>query len=180
MKPKIIKTEGIYHGKIFSLSIAEIEEEGVKYSREIISHPGSAVIVPVFSDGRVALVRQYRHPAAKYLLELPAGSLAPGEDAKEGAARELKEEVGVVASSLEKLTEFYVSPGFLGEKMFVFLAAGLEEVGQSLESDELLGIEAYSFPEAFSMISGGMIEDAKTICGLLLAGARLGFSFPAV
>lgn len=177
MKPEIISNERIYKSKIFDVSRAVVREGEVTYERDIIEHNGSAVIVPVFEDGRVALVRQYRHAAEKYLLEIPAGSLEKGEDAQTGAIRELEEEIGVRAAKIEKLTEFYVSPGFLSEKMFVYLATELTEVGQKLEEDELLTIEKLSFTEAFEMIRKGEIEDAKTIVGLILAGNKLGFSF---
>lgn len=174
MKPEIISTRPIYKGKIFDVSLATVKEENVTYEREIISHPGSAVIVPVFEDNSVALVRQYRHPAQKYLLELPAGSLEQNEEPSEGAKRELEEEIGVTAQNIEKLSEFYVSPGFLGEKMHVFLATGLTDVGQKLEADELLKIERISLSEARNLILNNDIEDAKTIIGLTLAAAKLG------
>lgn len=177
MKPEIISTKQIYQGKIFNVSVSRVQEGDVSYDRAIISHHGSAVIVPVFEDKTVALVKQYRHAAGKYLLEIPAGSLEKGEEAKAGAARELEEEIGVRAGNIELLTEFYVSPGFLGEKMFVYLATGLTEVGQKLEPDELLSIEKISFPRAFEMIKNKEIEDAKTMLGLILAGARFGFTF---
>lgn len=177
MKPKIISSEPIYAGKIFTVSMDTISEDDITYQREIIRHNGSAVIVPVFADQTVALVRQYRHPAGTYLLELPAGSLNSDEDAQIGAARELEEEIGVRAERLEFLTAFYVSPGFLAEKMFVFLATELTEVGQNLEADELLSIERAGFPQAFEMIRAGAIEDAKTMVGLIMAGAKLGFPF---
>jgi ADP-ribose pyrophosphatase len=177
MKPEIISTKPIYQGRIFNVSLDTVQEGEVSYEREIISHYGSAVIVPVFSDETVALVRQYRHSAGKYLLEIPAGSLNKDEDARLGAIRELEEEIGTRAAKVEKLTEFYVSPGFLSEKMFVFLATELTEVGQNLEADELITIERISFPKAFEMIKNGGIEDAKTMLGLILAGARFGYSF---
>ncbi|HEX8735983.1 MAG TPA: NUDIX hydrolase [Pyrinomonadaceae bacterium] len=177
MKPELIENKEIYKGKIFDVSLATVREENITYDREIVSHYGSAVIVPVFADKTVALVRQYRHAAGKYLLEIPAGSLKKGEDPELGARRELEEEIGVAAQRIEKLTEFYVSPGFLTEKMHVFLATELTEVGQNLEEDELLSIERHDFPTLFRMISRGELEDAKTMVGLILAGARLGFSF---
>ncbi len=177
MKPELIENKPIYKGKIFEVSLATVREEDITYDREIVSHHGSAVIVPVFADKTVALVKQYRHAAGKYLLEIPAGSLKKGEDPQLGAARELEEEIGVTAANIEKLTEFYVSPGFLSEKMHVFLATDLTEVGQNLEEDELLSIERYDFPTLFRMISEGGFEDAKTMVGLILAGARLGFAF---
>lgn len=176
MKLETISTEPIYSGRLFDISRDTIRENGITYEREIIAHNGSAVIVPVFADKTVALVRQYRHAAGKYLLELPAGSLEKGENAKTGARRELEEEIGVRAGKIEKLTEFYVSPGFLSEKMFVFLATDLEETAQNLEADELLTIERIAFPQLFEMIKSSAIEDAKTIAGVVLAGARFGFS----
>ncbi len=177
MKPKVISTEKIYEGKVFDISIAEIRDGEIEYTREIVEHKGSAVIVPVFQDKTVALVRQYRHAAGAYLLEIPAGTLNRGEDPLVGARRELEEEIGVTTDQIEKLTEFYVSPGFLTEKMFVYLATDLREGVQNLEEDELLSIEKVTFPEAFEKINTGEIQDAKTIAGLILAGAKFGFSY---
>jgi len=173
---EILKSEPIYKGKIFDIRIDGVREGDVEYKREIVVHKGSAVIVPVFADMTVALVRQYRHAAGKYLLEIPAGSLNKGEDPKEGAARELEEEIGVTAENIEKISEFYVSPGFLTEKMFLFMATGLTETLQNLEEDELLSIERITFAEAFSKIKSGGIDDAKTIIGIMLATSQIGFS----
>ena len=177
MKPETRSTETIYQGKVFDIRLDEIRDGDVEYKREIVVHKGSAVIIPVLKDGTVALVRQYRHAARKHLLEICAGTLNAGEDPKVGAIRELEEEIGVKAANVEKLTEFYVSPGFLTEKMHVYLATELTEVGQNLEEDELLTIERHSFPELYEMIRNGEIEDAKSIAGLILAGARLGHPF---
>lgn len=177
MKPEVLENESVYKGKIFDVSLATVREADITYQREIVSHNGSAVVVPVFPDKTVALVRQYRHAAGKYLLEIPAGSLKKDEDPQLGALRELEEEIGVTAAKIEKLTEFYVSPGFLSEKMFVFLATELQEVGQNLEDDELIEIERLDFPTLFEMIRYGDFEDAKTIVGLILAGSRFGFVF---
>jgi ADP-ribose pyrophosphatase len=177
MKPQPISSENVYNGKVFDIRVDTIREGDVEYKREIVVHKGSAVIIPVFEDGTVALVRQYRHAAGKYLLEICAGTLNAGEDPEIGATRELEEEIGVRAAKVEKLTEFYVSPGFLTEKMFVFLATDLTETQQNLEEDELLTIERHSFPALFEMIRDGEIEDAKSIAGLILAGSRLGIPF---
>jgi ADP-ribose pyrophosphatase len=177
MKPEPISSEKIYNGKVFDIRVDEIREGDVEYKREIVVHKGSAVIIPVFKDGTVALVRQYRHAAGKYLLEICAGTLNAGEDPEVGAIRELEEEIGVKAANVEKLTEFYVSPGFLTEKMFVYLATELTETKQNLEEDELLTIERHSFPALFEMIRNGEIEDAKSIAGVILAGSRLGIPF---
>lgn len=176
MKPERISSKSIYKGKIFDVSLDKIREGETEYEREIVSHNGSAVIVPVFADRSVALVRQYRHAAGKYLFEIPAGSLEKGEDARTGARRELEEEIGVTAGKIEKLSEFYVSPGFLSEKMSVYIATDLTETAQNLETDELIEIEKLTFEQAFEMIRRNEIEDAKTIVGLVLAGAKYGFS----
>ena len=177
MKPETLSTETIYKGKVFDIRMDEIRDGDIEYKREIVVHKGSAVIIPVFEDGTVALVRQYRHAAGKHLLEICAGTLNAGEDPEIGAIRELEEEIGVRAEKVEKLTEFYVSPGFLTEKMHVYLATGLTEVGQKLEEDEVLTIERHAIPALLEMIRNGEIEDAKTMVGVLLAGACLGFAF---
>jgi ADP-ribose pyrophosphatase len=177
MKAETVSSKKIYSGKIFDITLDRIREGDIEYERDIISHNGSAVIVPVFSDLTVALVKQYRHPARKYLFEIPAGSLNANESPEIGAHRELEEEIGVSAGKMEKLSEFYVSPGFLSEKMFVFLATDLMETAQNLEDDELIEIEKLTFKRAFEMIQNNEIEDAKTIVGLILAGAKFGFNY---
>lgn len=177
MKPKVVSTETIYEGRIFDLQIAEISECANVYKREIVVHHGSAVIVPVFADDTIALVRQYRHAAQKYLLEIPAGTLEENENPEEGARREVEEEIGVAAGKIEKLAEFYVSPGFLTEKMHVFMATDLRESKQNLDEDEFLSIEKFTFPKAFEMIKNGEIEDAKTMVGIIMAGVKLGFAY---
>jgi NTP pyrophosphohydrolases including oxidative damage repair enzymes len=173
-KPRTLSTESIYKGKIFDVIESEISHDDIQYKREIVVHKGSCVIVPVFDDQTVAMVRQYRYAAEKFLLEIPAGTLNKDEDPQAGAIRELEEEIGVTAGKIEKLTEFYVSPGFLTEKMFLYIATGLTKTAQRLEQDEILTVERHTFPDAFDLILSGDIEDAKTIIGLILAGARFG------
>lgn len=172
MKPEVLSSKTIYTGKVFDIRVDEIREGEVRYERDIIVHRGSAVILPVFADGTAALVRQYRHAAGKYLLEIAAGTLEEGEDPLTGAIRELEEEIGVTAGKIEKLSEFYVSPGFLTEKMHLFLATEITETEQHLEADEILTIERYTFPALLEMIQNGEIEDAKTIIGILVASTH--------
>ena len=172
----VLESRPIYRGRIFEVSVATVKEGETVYTREIIAHPGSVVIVPVFPDDSVALVRQYRHPAGKYLLELPAGSLSEGEDLETGARRELEEEIGVTAGKIEKLTEFYVSPGFLGEKMHLFLATDLNKTQQNLEADEILSVERIPLKLIPGLILSGQLEDAKTMIGLTLTALKYGFS----
>ncbi len=183
--PQILSGTEVFAGRVFSVTVDTIREGQKTYHREVVHHPGSAVIIPVFADGSVALVRQYRHPAVLYLLEAPAGTLKRGEVPEQGAARELEEELGVVAGRLEKLSEFFVSPGFCEEKMWVYLATELTETSQQPEDDEILEVVRVPFSQALSMITTGEIEDAKTIIGVMLAAPRVGPSmleatYPAV
>jgi ADP-ribose diphosphatase len=171
-QPTLISSKPIYKGRIFDVRLDTLREDGVEYQREIVAHHGSAVIVPLFEDGTIALVRQYRHAAEKYLWEIPAGSLEEGEDPLAGAARELEEEIGVTAARIEKLNEFYVSPGFLTEKMHLYLATGHTEVGQKLESDELIRVKRFTRSELDEMVRSGEIQDAKTLIGLSLAAGK--------
>jgi ADP-ribose pyrophosphatase len=174
--PKIVNSEKVFEGRVFNVTVDAIQDGEVTYIRDVVHHSGSAVILPLFSDGTIALVRQYRHPAVKYLLELPAGTLGERERPEIGAARELEEELGYVAGQLEKLAEFFVSPGFLEEKMWLFLATDLVRTQQHLEDDEILDVIRVPFSEALTMVADGEIEDAKTVIGLLLAAPKIGVS----
>ena len=183
--PKILSSQKVFDGRVFKVTVDTINEGELTYQREVVHHPGSAVIIPVHDDGTVVLVRQYRHPAVRYLLEAPAGTLSDGERPDAGAARELQEELGLVAAQLDKLSEFFVSPGFLEEKMWVYLATGLSEGKQLLDEDEILEIVRIPIAEALEMITSGEIQDAKTIIGLMLAAPRVGspmleIEYPAV
>jgi ADP-ribose diphosphatase len=184
-QPQIVASEEIFRGRVFDVTVDTVREGETTYKREVVHHPGSAVIIPAFADGTIALVRQYRHPAVRYLLEAPAGTLNRGERPEEGAARELEEELGFVAGRLEKLSEFFVSPGFCEEKMWLYLATDMTKTEQRLEDDELLDVVRLPVRQALEMITDGEIEDAKTIIGLMLAAPRLGPSmlemeYPAV
>lgn len=183
--PKTISSQKVFAGRVFSVTVDTVREGELTYQREVVHHGGSAVIVPVFDDGTVALVRQYRHPAVRYLLEFPAGTLADGERPKDGAIRELEEELGITAGQMEKLSEFFVSPGFCEEKMWVYLATDLVQGKQRLEADEVLEVVRLPITEALEMIASGEIQDAKTIIGLMLAAPRVGTAafeadYPAV
>ncbi|HEV2826557.1 MAG TPA: NUDIX hydrolase [Pyrinomonadaceae bacterium] len=172
--PKVIDTQIVFRGRVIEVAVDTVSEGQISYKREVVHHPGSAVIVPIFDDGTIGMVRQYRHPAVRYLLELPAGTLRRGEVPEEGAARELEEELGLVCGRLEKLSEFFVSPGFLEEKMWIYLATQLTETQQRLEDDELIEVVRLPLSQALNMITTGEIEDAKTIIGLMLAAPRVG------
>jgi len=172
--PETLATEEIYHGRIIDVSLYTIREGERTYKREVVHHPGGASVVAVFDDRTIALVRQYRHPTRRFVIELPAGRLEARERPEECAARELEEEIGVKAARLEKLAEFFTTPGFCEEKLWVYLATELTETQQNLEEDEVVEIVRVPFLRALEMIASGEIEDAKTIIGLMLAAERLG------
>lgn len=183
--PRIIDSRKAFDGRVFNVTVDTVSEGELTYQREVVHHNGSAVIIPVHDDGTVVLVRQYRHPAVRYLLEAPAGTLADRERPEVGAARELEEELGLVAGRLDKLSEFFVSPGFCEEKMWVYLATELTKSTQHLDDDEILDVVRLPMTEALEMITSGEIQDAKTIIGLMLAAPRVGsplldIEYPAV
>lgn len=141
--------------------------DGGEIIRNVIEHPGAAVILPLLDDGRVVLIRNVRHTVGKVLWELPAGTLEEGEAPDACAAREVEEETGYRAGSLAPLTEFFASPGILNERMYGFLATDLVQTSQSLDDDE--EIEVFPIPQwqVRDMLKDGHIEDAKTITLLL-------------
>src|ERR1044071_6530941 len=173
-KPVVLSSEEVYAGVIIGVVRDVVREGETTYVREVVKHPGGAGIVAYFDDGTTALVRQYRHPARGFVLEIPAGKLDPGERPDETAARELEEELGVVAARLEQLSAFYTTPGFCAEKLWVFLATGLRETALRREPDEIIEVVRVPLREALAMIGSGEIEDAKTVIGLTLAARRLG------
>jgi ADP-ribose pyrophosphatase len=144
-----------------------IEPSGLTVIREIVEHPGSVVVLPVLADGRIVLIRQYRHAAGQYLWELVAGHKEPDEDFVRGAHRELLEETGYTARKIRKMLEVFPSPGLLGEKMVIFLAEGLTKGKARPEDDEEITQRILTLPEALQWIRSGAIRDSKTVAGIL-------------
>ena len=171
--PQVLETERIYTGSIFKVERDRVREGGQEYMRDAVMHAGGAGVVAVFDDGTFALVKQYRHPPRKRVLEIPAGKIDAGETPEITARRELEEEIGYRAGSLKLLSAFYSTPGFCSEKLWVYLATELSPVKQNLEEDEILAVHRVTFAEAEAMIADGRIEDAKTIIGVLLAQREL-------
>jgi len=166
--PEVLSSEDVFRGRVFMVSVDRVRERGREYVREVVRHAGSGVVIPLHDDGTVSLVRQYRHPAIKYLLEAPAGSRDPFESPEDCARRELEEELGLVTGRLEPLAEFFVSPGFCDEKMWLYLATDLSETKASPEDDEEIEVVRLPLNRALEMITTNEIEDAKTIIGLML------------
>ncbi len=171
---KVVKREYLYRGRILNLRLDTVRlNDGKEAIREIIEHPGAAVIVPVDAEGNVLLVRQYRHAVGREMLEVPAGTLEQGEPPDQAAVRELKEETGCSAQRFDLLAAFYSSPGILTERMHVYLARDLTEGESKPESDEDLHLSKIPLRQALGMVGRGEIQDAKSIIGLLLAWQKL-------
>lgn len=165
---KILNTTTLYKGRLVKLTLDELSIGKKRIFREVIHHPGSSAVIPQLSNGKILMIRQYRHPAKKYILEIPAGGIEKGETPKQCAMRELKEEVGYRAGRLIKFFTFYPSPGYSTERLHLFLATDLRAVSANLEADELIRLKALYLDEAVRLIKTGKIIDAKTIIGLIL------------
>lgn len=163
---KTIDSKDIYDGKILKLRLDTVElPDGSSSKREIVEHSGGVAVVAVTDSGELLMVRQYRKAMEKELLELPAGKLEAGEDPLECAERELREETGYKAGSIELLSEFYTAPGFCSEKVYVYIAKELEFVGEALDEGEFLEVEKYGIEELGSLLSE--LQDAKSIIGVM-------------
>jgi len=147
--------------------------DGTLHVREIVEHPGAVVVLPLLSDGQVCLIRNYRTAVGRTLIELPAGTLEPGEPHAETARRELAEETGYRAESMTLLHEFFMSPGILNERMFLYDARGLTLGERHLDAGEQIENLVVTWSEAVAMADDGRIEDAKTLVGILYHDHRL-------
>ncbi|MFL6417100.1 MAG: NUDIX hydrolase [Bryobacteraceae bacterium] len=163
---KVISSKELLTTKIFSV-VEEIAKDstGFEIQRAIVRHAGSAVVLIVDEKERILLVKQYRLPAQKHLWELPAGRLDPGENALQAAKRELREETGFRAKKWTRLTSFWASPGYVEEKMSIFLATDLTEGEQEQMDDERIETKWFSRKELHSAILDGRISDGKTLIG---------------
>ena len=165
---KVLSSSTIYNGPVFGIRRDEvIEPSGVRTTREVITHPGSVVVLPVLPDGRILMIRQYRHAAHQYLWELVAGRIDAGESPREAAVRELIEETGYRASRFRIFLDVFPTPGFLEERMFILLAEGLTAGEAEPEEDEKIFSRAFSFKQLEEMIRTGRLRDAKSIAGIL-------------
>lgn len=168
MTETTIKSEKIYSGKILSVKVNTVELPDQKYSkREIVLHDPAVCIVAKNKE-KIILVKQYRISVDKEILEIPAGMIEPGEAPKEAAIRELRGETGYESKNIEYVTEFYSSPGYSSEKIYLFYADNLELKEQNLDEEEQIEVLEVSIDEALKMIEVGDIMDSKTIAGILL------------
>lgn len=171
---ELIKSEVLMKGRAFAIRRDHLKTpDGHETKFEIIEHGGSVVIIPVDENGNVLLVRQYRHATGGDLLELPAGTLDDGEAPEVCAAREIREETGMAAEKLTKVSEFYLAPGYSTEFMVVYLATGLSDNPLDADDDEFLSVETIPVTEAIKMAERGDIPDAKSLAAFFLAKASL-------
>jgi ADP-ribose pyrophosphatase len=167
-RAKLLKSKTLYQGKVFRLQRdTVIEPGGVRADRDIIVHPGSVVVLPIFEDGRVLLIRQYRHSVGEFLWELVAGRKEPEETPMAGARRELIEETGYRAKRVRRLMRVIPTPGFVNEWMWIFAAEGLQLGEAQPEEDEKITAKIFTLKQVDAMIQKGTLHDAKSICGLL-------------
>jgi ADP-ribose pyrophosphatase len=165
---RILGSEVIYEGPVFGLRRDEVvEPSGLRATREVITHPGSVVVLPVLKNGKIVMVRQYRHATRQYLWELVAGRKEPEETPEQGAARELLEETGYRAKRFKVFLDVFPTPGFLEERMWILLAEGLTAGEAEPEEDEKIEVKAYSLKELQQMMKKGELRDAKSIAGVL-------------
>jgi len=165
---QVLSSTIIYNGPVFGIRRDDvIEPSGVRASREVITHPGSVVVLPVLPDAKILLIWQYRHATRQYLWELVAGRMDPGETPKVAAARELIEETGYRAKRFRVFLDVFPTPGFLEERMFLLLAEGLTAGEAEPEEDEKIISRAYTHKQLEQMIRSGKLRDAKSIAGVL-------------
>lgn len=168
---KTLKSETIYQGAIINLRRDKVTVQGGTSYREIIEHNGGAVIAALTEDKKLVMVRQYRKPADKVMLEVPAGKIDPGEKPLEAAVRELKEETGYTAEKVEFLTQFYPSVGYSEEVLYLYLCTGLTPGETNFDENEAIDIEEVELDRLFKMAMSGEIDDAKTLIAIMMVKA---------
>lgn len=170
-----------YSGRIINVDVDTVRfPNGATGELEMVRHPGAAAVIPFLTDPngddpQILLIRQYRYAADGFIYEIPAGKLDGGEDPIVCARRELKEETGCTAESIEPLCSFYTTPGFTDERIHAFMATGLTRGDMKHETDEILTVETVTLSRALELIKSGELVDAKTALAILFAaGFRLG------
>ena len=166
-KARVLSSREVYRGPLFWVTTDDVlEPTGVRVRRDVVRHSGSVVVLAV-EDDKVLLERQYRHAAGRFLYELPAGRIDPGENELKAAKRELLEETGFTARKWKRILRFWASPGFVAEAMSIYLASELTAGMAEPEDDEVINIQFVPLKKAVAMVLGGRIQDAKTIAGVL-------------
>ncbi|MEN6406753.1 MAG: NUDIX hydrolase [Thermoguttaceae bacterium] len=166
--------EILYQASRFRIErVVQTTPDGARHVRQVVRHPGAVVILPLLEDGRVCLLKQYRVAVNQTLIELPAGTLEPGEDPADCAARELAEETGYRAGRIEPVLTFCMSPGILDEQMHLYVATSLQSGPTSFDAGEDIQPLLCTWSDALEMARTGKITDGKTLVGLLLYQFRM-------
>ncbi len=174
--PTVLKSEITFRGRAFNVRLDEVEyAPGRTHRMEVVEHTGAVTIAPLDHEGNLWFIRQYRHPVGETILELPAGTLTPDEDPAAGAGRELQEEIGMRAGTLEKIGMFYLAPGYSTELMHVYLATDLSPAPLAQDEDELITVEKLPVARALELAMRGEVRDAKSLAALFAASRRLGW-----
>jgi ADP-ribose pyrophosphatase len=170
-KARVLSSKVPYRGPVFWVTTDQVlEPSGVRVRRDVVRHSGSVVVLAVDESSgtpKVLLEKQYRHPAQRFLYELPAGRIDKGENELKAAKRELLEETGYSARNWKRVLRFWASPGFVAEAMSIFLARDLRPGAAQPEDDEVIEIKFFPLEKAVGMVMNGNIQDAKTIAGVL-------------
>lgn len=170
LREKKLTSKKVFDGKLLHVYSDEAElPDKTTSTREWIKHPGASAVVPVFEDGTIMLLQQFRYPPKKIFIEVPAGKIDPGEDKANTAERELFEESGIKCKHIEEVGSFYPAIGYADEIIYVYAAWGLTEEAQSVDDDEFLLKYRIPFSKALEMIKTREITDGKTICSLIQA-----------
>ncbi len=174
MQETITHTEEIYKGRVVHLFVHDVRlDNGVTSRREVVQHPGAVAMVAIDDENNVYLVRQFRLAAGRMLLEIPAGTLEPGEPPQDAAIRELQEEIGHKPGHIEPLGGLYVAPGYTTEYIHLFLATQLAPSSLAADEDEQIEVVRLPLAKAIQMIESGEIVDGKSIAGLLRVAHKL-------
>lgn len=169
MLEKTLKTRRIYKGRIVGLREDTVRlSNNVISRREIVEHPGAVAVVAITKDKKIVLIKQFRKPAEKVLLEIPAGLVHKGERPADAARRELMEETGYSAGRIKQIFRGYSSPGYSTEVIRFYLATDLKKVEQNCEEDEIIKVRSYPAKKCMDMVKSGKIKDNKTAIGILL------------
>ena len=165
-----LHSELVYHGRVLDVCRDQVRlPDGKQIHLDVVVHRPAVTILPLDGQGQIWFIRQYRYPAAKELLELPAGVLEEDEEPALGAQREMREETGMAAGRLVKIGEFFLAPGYSTEYMYVFLATDLRSDPLQQDADEYLSIEKIPFDQVNEMVEAGQLQDAKSLAALLVA-----------
>jgi len=166
----LVRSETVHHGKLLTVRVDTVRlPSGRETGREVVLHPGAIALVPLLDDGRVVLVRQWRHAVGRMLLEVPAGTREPDEPPERTAARELTEETGYTANRIIPLGAFFTAPGFCTEEIHAYLAVGLHAGDATPEDDEGITLAHFALADAPAAIARGDLHDAKSIAALFMA-----------